>query len=320
MDSCQQVCPQTLAIWKDEVIRSALVSDAMLYSMFAVSALHLAGKNPSDIEAAAAFPQYLALALPLHRRDVAGLNKVTANLVCLTGSLLRIYAFSTLCQRPIEPYTPPTQFLLQTRGSLNIFRVIWEHIPDASYSVPRHMVSRAPYVCAINHASLFTWENRQPLLHLLHRSPEHLASEPWSREIQSSYEATLSYLGAALSRSASCTQPDTGVLRPKKSHSPYAGGAVDITETLQIDPPLLRLALFPGLVPEMFIRFVVEARPRALLIMAHYFTALAAFEHVWWISTAGIREIRGILTALEARPWERGIVRNLLRALEIKNK
>ena len=112
MDCSQQVCSQTLAIWKDEVIRSALVSDAILYSIFAVSALHLAIKNPSDTEVGAASPQYLALALPLHRRDVAELNKATANLVSLTGSLLRGYVFSMLCQRSIEPYTPLTQFLL----------------------------------------------------------------------------------------------------------------------------------------------------------------------------------------------------------------
>ena len=181
------------------------------------------------------------------------------------------------------------------------------------------MGSRAPYAYTINHASLFTWENRQPLLHLLHRSPEHLATEPWSGEIQSSYEATLSYLGAALSRSTPSTPRDTGLLRPKSSHSPHVGRAVDRDVTLLTDPPLLCLMLFPGLVPEMFIRLVVEARPRALLVMAYYFAALAAFEHVWWISTSGIREIRGILTALEARPWERGIVRSLLRALETKN-
>jgi hypothetical protein len=291
----------SLDIWKDAVVQMAFTSDAMLHSMLAMSAQHILHHDPSNDEARAASLEYLNLALPLHRRDVAELNRDTADLVALTGSILRLSHLVSLQARPIEPYTPPIQFLLSARGSLDVFRLAvdsgWVH--DRPDSIIGKMIARAPWVRYRNLPALFTEANRQPLLHLLYRSPAHLVSEQWSQGIQSAYEDTLSYLGAI-----------------KLIKSPYTIDTPDSEDEQPPDPPFRRLILFPTMVPETFIQLVVEAKPRALVILGHYFAALAAFEHPWWISKTGLRETQGLLTLVEGLPWEFEIMTNLLKSLD----
>jgi hypothetical protein len=79
-----------LDVWKDAAVQMAFKSDAMLYSVLAISAQHIVNNDRSDSEARAASLEYLNLALPLHRCDVAELNRENADLACLTGSLLRL--------------------------------------------------------------------------------------------------------------------------------------------------------------------------------------------------------------------------------------
>jgi hypothetical protein len=294
-----------LEFWKDAAVQMAFTSDAVLYSMLALAAQHIISEDPSDAEARAASLEYLNLALPLHRRDIEHLTSENTDRAWMTGSLLRLSHFVRLQSRPLDPYTPPTQFLLQTRGSLDVIRLAVDQgfIHDHPNSITARTLARVPFARNWNLPALFTAANRQPLVHLLHRSAEHLASEPWSRAIQSAYEDTLSYLGAVelLKSSASniTDPPDSEV----------EGGQPP-------DLPFRRLVVFPTMAPEAFIQLVIEARPRALVVLAHYFAALAEFEDVWWVAKIGIREVRGLLTAVQSFSWEAEIVTKLLDTLD----
>ncbi|KJK86263.1 hypothetical protein H633G_09884 [Metarhizium anisopliae BRIP 53284] len=52
-----------------------------------------------------------------------------------------------------------------------------------------------------------------------------------------------------------------------------------------------RLVVFPLLVDARFVDMVDEKRPRALVVMAHYFALLAMLRGFWWVGDAGPREI-----------------------------
>lgn len=123
--------------------------------------------------------------------------------------------------------------------------------------------------------TLFALENRQSLLHLF-TNPPGIDPEPWSPETQEAYEHTLSFIGAIQ------VALDAGVEGP--------------------DQILRRCLGFPGLIPKRFIDMVEERRPRALVILAHYFAYLARFREIWWIGDSGAREVRAIAGIL-APEW-----------------
>ncbi|KAH8834137.1 hypothetical protein DL96DRAFT_1579529 [Flagelloscypha sp. PMI_526] len=63
------------------------------------------------------------------------------------------------------------------------------------------------------------------------------------------------------------------------------------------------------LVPQGFIQYVLEKRPRALVIMAFYFALISQYDDTWWIRSRGVNEIQTISTLLtqssqsEWLPW-----------------
>jgi len=48
------------------------------------------------------------------------------------------------------------------------------------------------------------------------------------------------------------------------------------------------------MVQSEFIFLVGEQRPRALVVLAHFFAFLVDFRGVWWVGGIGGREVRGI--------------------------
>lgn len=136
-------------IWTDMIYTYVFKNDALLYSILHLSAQHLSRSSPPNPVSASAHSTYLDLAIPLHRRELAHLDQSNADCACLTSSMLRVSACVTLQDRPLttNPYTPPTQWLLMTRGALKVFREAWTYIADDPQSLARHIVLRnTPYI------------------------------------------------------------------------------------------------------------------------------------------------------------------------------
>ena len=346
--------PPDPGIWKDALMaRFVFTSDAMLYSIMALSAQHISQLNSSDTEASAASLEYLSMALPLHRHDVNTLNKSNADLVCLTGAILRLLTYATLPSRPITPYTPPMQFLLQARGSSAIFQSVYAFVRDDPDSIAKYMLDRAGYrqrdVSAGELPFGINQSHRRVYQHLLHRSEEHIAGEPWSGNIERAYEDTLAYLGAVQSLSAAgspvrsegeimglrspnttattttydSTRSPTTTTNPTKSITPAPSSSIPLSSRLR------RLILFPSLCPPSYIDLVSQSRPRALVILAQYFALLAEFGDVWWVGKLMGREVRGVLDYFDGQgedeekelgsgkggtlSWEREMVRGMIQ-------
>ena len=248
----------------------AFKHDALLYLIYAIAALHLSRTTPTDGEALDAYRQYLNLALHRHHRDISRLSKANADIICLTSSLIRVDAFAQLQERPLDPYTPPSQWLQLTKGAGAAYRAAWNHIRADDNSIAVRLLKRTPAILETN--QLFGVQNRQGLLHLLQQTPvKGTISEPWDTEIQEAYESTCSYIGSV---------------------------QIAIKENETLGEICRRLLLFPILIRSRFIQLVGEQQPRALVILAHFFALIARFRDLWWIGDTGQREIFGIQSVL----------------------
>ncbi|MCJ1391436.1 hypothetical protein MMC18_004300 [Xylographa bjoerkii] len=252
---------------------------ALLYSMYAIAALHLSRLEPANAEAIDAYRNYLGLALQEHRKDVSELTKANSDAACMASSLIRIYAFAILQERPLSPYTPPTQFLYMTSGTLMVFHEAWNSIGDDESSVAVKLVKNMTIWSEGETSFEDSWmaplheSNGLGLSHLLRRNVTEHPPERWDFEIQEAYQLTINYIGSVQIAIA-------------------AGEAGEHV--------LRRLIVFPVLIPKRFIDLVAEEQPRALVVLAHYFALIARFKHVWYIGDGGRSEVRGIQTALSA--------------------
>ena len=267
-------------LWATACPRLAFEHDAVLYAMFALAALHIAKADPiwPYSEAMDTHRKYLDLALPAHSDDVAHLKKENADAACIASSLLRICAFAYLSERPLDPYTPPLQWLQMTSGSGMVFNATWDWIHKNEDSLAGKLLNRTPILTPFNE-SLFLESNRQGFEHLVEQRD---SMEPWSPDIEHAYQIAVSYIGSMLI-------------------------AIDAGEEQGGD--ICRRAIaFPMLVHPGFITLVEEQQPRALVVLAHYFAVLARFKDLWWMGDSGRREMIGIQTILptewqEAMRW-----------------
>ena len=271
--------PIGIGIWTITLPQLAFENDALLYSMYAIAALHLSRLEPENAEAIDACRNYLGLALQQHRKDVSQLSKANADAACLTSSLIRVYAFAVLQERPLTPYTPPAQFLHMTSGALMVFHEAWSLIGDEESSIAVQTMKNLK-VWSEGKASFkeswmapFDESNGRGLSHLIQAHEIEDPPELWDSKTREAYQATVNYIGSV---------------------------QLAITAGEAAQHVFRRLLIFPVLIPRRFIDLVVEQQPRALVVLAHYFALVARFKHFWWIGDGGRREVRGIQTALSA--------------------
>ena len=253
--------------------RLALSHDNMLYSLLTVSASHLLLVDPDDRALYSARQRYLILAMREQRKMIERLSAETANAVCFTSLLLLLNSFTMLRDRILEPYTPPLEYLHIGRGAGT---VIWLSVEAAIKS--GDFEKSDMYVVANSYPrfgedqSCFSSEMRKDFEGVLTQALP--SGETWDDTTREAYEKTLSYVGSI--------HHAIRIGEPK-----YAVGR--------------RIQAFSLLMPSKFISFLEEQRPRALVVLAHFFAAVVQMHDIWWLgedkdgreSTAK-REIRAI--------------------------
>lgn len=252
--------------WTVEAPKLAIQNATVQYGMFATTALHLAKSTPEDPELIAAHLKYLGLALREQRRAVAQLNIYSADAVCFTSVLITIIALASLEGRPLEPYTAPMQWLEMASGSLNILSTSIMSIKDDPSAKIMMIVKGVPDLSDNN--ELYNAQNRADFSEILSRDR---GSEDWDEEVQEAYEKTLSYIGS-IKRAISNGEHTMAILR--------------------------RVFAFAMHIPRRFIKLVQEQRPRALVVLAHYFALATKPGYVWYIGDVPHREVVGIQKAL----------------------
>ncbi|KAF4629871.1 hypothetical protein G7Y89_g8266 [Cudoniella acicularis] len=79
-------------LWTVSIPHLAFKHDSLLYSIYTITALHLAHEEPHEPKHAENHQKYLALTLSLHRDDVATLRKENVDAATMTSALLRVYS------------------------------------------------------------------------------------------------------------------------------------------------------------------------------------------------------------------------------------
>lgn len=259
--------------WVTILSKLALKSDAILYSIYLISALHTETCSKSvDPEPIRNCQTYLNMALREHHKDIAQLSKDNVDYVCLTSSMLRIYGFVRLQSRVLLPYTPPTDWLRITGSSTVVFREAWDMAKQTPNCIAQRMIASVlDYLDDDEKLEL-----RGDLTHLVRREEPHELEESWDPQVEEAYESALCFIG--------------GICKAMDKRDPV--GSVG-----------RRIIVFPMLVNKRFADLVEEQRPRALVILAHYFALLSLLRGSWWIGNAGAREIHAIAEVVPAA-WQ----------------
>ncbi|KAE9366752.1 hypothetical protein N431DRAFT_429553 [Stipitochalara longipes BDJ] len=269
--------------------RFALKSNSLLYSVYAIATLHqvktTGGSDPSIPSPTAVATArdhhqlYLQLAFHHHHQELTQLSRANVDMVMMTANVLRLIAFVVLSERPLVPYLPPLEWLRITRSHGQVFRAAWDLVGDDSSTQTARLIRAHPVVWDPDERE--GADKREGLQHLLLACrgvggcPE---DEPgqWDDGMRRAYESTLSYIG--------------GIWHSVQKNDP-------------LGPIGRRLMLFPILIDQRFIELVGEARPRALVIMAHYFALFVVLKSYWIVGNTGPREVRAIAAQVSA-DWQ----------------
>lgn len=255
---------RTKPFWGPVTCNMALKSDAVLYSVCLVAALHRALRSGyTDTVSMEHCSKYLQMTLHEHSKEIAALDVGNIDSAAVTSSMLRIYSFAHLQRRELEPYRPPMEWLRMTGSTNIIFRKGWNIARDNPNSITVNMLATSFHILAEDDDRQYT----ECMIHLLKRQRPHELLEPWDADTEDAYMSTINYIGAMWS-----------------AEMPTDAGR--------------RLTIFPMVVDKRFVALVDEMRPRALVIMAHYFALLVNLREFWPVGDVGRRECRAIASML----------------------
>lgn len=265
----------TRSVFANTIPKLALDSEALLYSIYALAAIHSCiCKLDDTFDGLDVHRRYLAIAVHEHTKDIAELSELNFESVFLTTHLLRACTFAMLRFRNRSPYTPPLEWILTTGTTQALFTKAWDIIVAHPESIAARMVTSSPII--YDAEERFGESQRQGLEHILERDAEDEAYEPWDAEIQDAYATTLSYLGGVLQ-----------LLNPN-------------SDRFNVNDARRRMVIFPMAVKKKFLDLMQEARPRAIVIMAYYF-AILVIETTWWVGDVGTLEVQAIAESLPAK-------------------
>lgn len=273
------------SLWITHMPALSLVHENILFAMLAASATQLLRSGP-DPDVFEARQNYFISALHAQRQEVAHLSAANAETVSLGALLISITSFAMVKERSLSPYSPPVEWLQLGRGAGT---VIWQSV-DSIVSESRQSNHPALMTIATSYPyfgkdqSYFDPALREPFANVL---TQHLpsAGDDWGdAETREAYEKALSYVGS-IQRGIEVGEPVYAIAR--------------------------RIQTFALLIPPAFIGLLSEQRPRALVVMAHFWATVSQCNAgVWWLgegdavdedSTAK-REIRAIRAAVP-REW-----------------
>lgn len=294
--------------WARDVPLLAFQDPAILYAILAQSALNLWTQAPSREEREdmrTLQTTYLAMALREQRAGVANLTRATADSVCMASLTILHHAYA-LVQTTVEDedgnWQPPLEWLRVGRGTGKVWTVA------EGLMTQRRMTNNnnnneaaggggggggggedatATQAQAKIHAFLnskpdfdmdeiFTEANRAPYLWLL-EDPEPRDEGDTELEGQVTkwvYHNVLSYLGWT-AKSVEAGEAEFAVQR--------------------------KLAAFAVWMGDLYEEFCQQRRPRALVVLAWFFSLWIPYGHRWEVNGVGERMVRGIYGVLEER-------------------
>lgn len=247
--------PEWKELWYGEVPQVALSHKNVLYAMFSMTATHLIGRGASDAALFQARENYWVWALKEQRAAITNLEGADTDVVVFAALLIAMNALAMLQERPLEPYTPPMDWLEVGRGAFTVMP------PPETVAEGTGLKILMENTASIWQAEpVLSAEMRQEFGAVLNRDLP--STDEWDAETTESYETALSYI---------CSFRRTISL----------GEAPDIN--------LRWICMFPFMVARKFVDFVGEGRPRALVILAYFFAVVAQTNALQYLGNSGDR-------------------------------
>ena len=248
--------PAWTNIFAKTVPSLALKHENLFYTLLAFSATNLLARGSDNRELFDARQSYLVAAMCEQRAMVKTISMDTASPICLAAILILLNTFAMLQERVLEPYTPPLEWLQMGKGAGSILRMSIGYLRkhgDGSNSELLALANSPPQIGTDE--SYFDPSMRAEFDGILTQDMSSSGDE-WNDETRDAYERTLSYVGS-IQKSLRRGEPVYVVAR--------------------------RIQAFPMVVPHKFVDFLAEQRPRALLILAHYFATVSQLNSLWWL-------------------------------------
>ncbi|KAJ3498108.1 hypothetical protein NLG97_g1378 [Lecanicillium saksenae] len=255
--------PEIRRIWSTVVPRLATNYDTLLNAMMTLALRHMLCMGFQGIlpleKIQFHHAQYLEATLQEYRAVVGTLTPALADSASFTSVVLSLDAFASLRDRDLSNYTAPVQWLQLCKGVTQVFRITLQLLkgdPDAN--INKVVATSGAFV---EPSKIMCDENRNMFPVLLERR---LGD---SDEDDQACIDTVSYIGAIQS-------------------------AIDGGE--HIDIITRRLIVYPVLFPQRFVELLDEHRPRALVILAHFFAVAAHCHTSAWVGDTPRKEIQAL--------------------------
>ncbi|RDW89190.1 hypothetical protein BP6252_01222 [Coleophoma cylindrospora] len=258
-------------MWVETAPALGFKHDFLLNMIISIAALHITKIEPGREDMADTHRLYFNAAIKQHRIALNKISRENAEAVCIANTLVTLPTFVLLQNTEVARYSPPLQVFYLLRGSVPVYK---QGLPLlARDSMVHRVVSAKPNMLEYQ-IEAQKEHYRQPFETLLKwRAP----NEEIDEESQKAYEHALSHIGCILHY-------------------------IEQNENAYV----LRRILYSFLVlcQQTFIDRVKEHNPRALVILAHYFSLIKAADGVWWMRGISEREVFGIQSILpEVWQW-----------------
>ncbi len=260
--------PEIHTIWSVVIPRLATSYDALLNALMTLSLQHMLCTGFQDIvpleKVEFHHAQYLEATLQEYRRVVGTLTPAVADAASFTSVVLSLDAFASLRDRNLTEYEAPVQWLQLCKGVTQVFRVTLGLLKgDSEAYINKIVATSGPFV---EPSRILCEANRNQFPALLVRRRGD------SDEDDAAYVETVSYVGAIQS-------------------------AIEVGEHMDITTR--RLIIYPVLFPQRFVELLEEHRPRALVILAHFFAVAAHCQTSAWVGDNPKKEILALAGFLE---------------------
>lgn len=266
--------PSWKELWYGEVPQVALTNKNVLYALFTMTATHLLGSCPHDAALYRARENYWVWALREQRAAIMDLDNSNTDAVAFAALLISMNSLAMLQERPLEPYSPPTDWLEVGRGAFTVLP------PPEAVSEGTGLKVLMDTTANIWQANVtFDADMQREFGAILNRDIP--STDTWDQETCEGYENALSYIGSF-------------------RRAVLAGEPADIN--------LRWICMFPFMVPRQFVDFVSEGRPRALVTLAYFFAVVGHTDALKYLGNTGEqttvrREIHAIRNMLP-QEWQ----------------